>query len=81
MKKRKYSKWIVVLVIALNVFFSAGVLYAMKEGAVEPKELIIQWFGFTKVEVVALSGVTVSKVFKEIMTAFMENKKKKTEDN
>ena len=53
----KFSKFIVVLVIALNIVFAAVVLWIFKDAKVEPTELIRAWFAFTTVELLALAGI------------------------
>ena len=53
----KFSKAIVSLVIALNVFFTVAVLYIFYRIGAEPTALIAAWFGFTTVELWALAGI------------------------
>ena len=53
----KFSKIIVSLVIALNVFFTVAVLYIFYRIGAEPTALIAAWFGFTTVELWALAGI------------------------
>ena len=53
----KFSKAIVALVIALNVFFTVAVLYIFYRVGTEPTALIAAWFGFTTVELWALAGI------------------------
>ncbi len=53
----KFSKWIVSLVILLNVLFTAAVLYIYYRIGTEPAALIGAWFGFTTVELWALAGI------------------------
>lgn len=53
----KFSKAIVALVIALNVFFTVTVLYIFYRIGAEPTALIAAWFGFTTVELWALAGI------------------------
>lgn len=53
----KFSKIIVSLVIALNVFFTVAVLYIFYRIGAEPTTLIGAWFGFTTIELWALAGI------------------------
>lgn len=53
----KFSKAIVALVIALNVFFTVAVLFIFYRIGTEPAVLIGAWFGFTTVELWALAGI------------------------
>jgi hypothetical protein len=53
----KFSKFIVTLVILLNVGFTVAVLYAFLRVGSEPTALISAWFGFTTVELWALAGI------------------------
>ena len=53
----KFSKAIVALVIALNVFFTVAVLFIFYKVGTEPTALIAAWFGFTTVELWALAGI------------------------
>ena len=54
----KFSKFIVILVIILNVLFAAAVLYVFVEtNGSEPGVLIGSWFGFTTVELWSLSKI------------------------
>lgn len=53
----KYSKIIVLLVIALNVCFSVGALYAFLKTGSEPAVLIGAWFAFTTGELWMLAGI------------------------
>lgn len=53
----KFSKFIVTLVILLNVGFTVAVLYAFLRVGSEPTALISAWFGFTTIELWALAGI------------------------
>jgi len=53
----KFSKFIVALVIALNVLFTVAVLFIFYKVGTEPTALIAAWFGFTTVELWALAGI------------------------
>lgn len=66
----RFSKIIVSLVIILNVFFTAAVLYAFLKVGSEPMTLIGCWFAFTTGELWLLANIKKSKI-----------KKKEGEDN
>ena len=53
----KFSKFIVALVIALNVLFTVAVLFIFYKVGTEPTTLIGAWFGFTTIELWALAGI------------------------
>ena len=65
MKKGQYSKWIILIVILLNVAFAFGVMRAMKGGADEPATLIKEWFRWTGVELTATAGIKFAKITAE----------------
>lgn len=65
MKKGAYSKFIVALVIILNVLFAAAVLYVFLKTSAEPSTLIVSWFGFTTGELWVLASIKKKKVQKE----------------
>lgn len=58
-KKKKFSKKIVILVILLNIIFTAAVFVAAFFNSVIPDSLIIAWFGFTTTELVALAAIRI----------------------
>ena len=58
----KFSKWIVALVIMLNVAFTGAILFLFLRTGSEPSTLIGCWFGFTTVELWTLAGITKAKV-------------------
>ena len=57
----RFSKWIVSLVILLNVAFTGAVLFLFLRTGSEPSTLIVAWFGFTTVELWTLAGITKTK--------------------
>ena len=59
--KNRYSKFIVALVIMLNVAFTGAVLYVFLRTGAEPTSLVIAWFAFTTGELWFLSGITKEK--------------------
>ena len=60
----KYSKFIVGLVILLNVAFTGAVLYVFLQTGNEPSSLVIAWFSFTSVELLALAGIKIREITK-----------------
>lgn len=56
-KKGRFSKFIVVLVILLNVIFTLGIFYVFTKVGSEPSTLIVSWFGFTTAELWSLSKI------------------------
>jgi len=61
-KKGRFSKFIVTLVILLNVAFTLGVFYLFLKVGSEPTTLIASWFSFTTVELWSLSKIKRDKV-------------------
>lgn len=59
---QRFSKWIVTLVILLNVGFTGAVLFLFLRTGSEPTTLIGCWFAFTTGELWLLSGITREKV-------------------
>ncbi len=64
MKKNKFSKGIVTLIVVLNVFFSAAVLVVFWHTGSEPVALIGSWFAFTTGELWLISGIKKKKMEK-----------------
>ena len=62
--KGRYSKFIVVLVIALNIIFAAAVLYAFIRTSSEPSTLVASWFAFTTGELLSLAWIKRKKIEK-----------------
>lgn len=58
-KKKKFSKKIVILVILLNIIFTVAVFVAAFFNAIIPDSLIMAWFAFTTTELVALAGIRI----------------------
>lgn len=56
-KKGYYSKFIVAVVIMLNVIFTAAVLFVFLKTGNEPSTLITAWFAFTTGELFMLSSI------------------------
>jgi len=61
----KFSKFIVTLVILLNVGFTVAALYAFLRVGSEPTALISAWFGFTTIELWALAGIKKKEIEKQ----------------
>ena len=64
-KKNLFSKVIVILVIILNVLFTAIVLDIFLKTSTEPSSLIVAWFSFTTVELWSLAGIKKAKSKRE----------------
>jgi len=64
-KKNRFSKFIVTVVILLNILFTAAVLYVFLQTGSEPMTLIGAWFTFTTGELWMLSSIKKSKVKKD----------------
>jgi hypothetical protein len=64
-KKNRFSKFIVTLVVVLNILFTAAVLYIFMRTGSEPMTLIGCWFTFTTGELWMLSSIKKSKVKKD----------------
>lgn len=60
-KKNRFSKFVVVGIITLNVVFTAAVLTIFLRTATEPSSLIVAWFSFTTVELWSLAGIKKAK--------------------
>ena len=61
LKINQYSKFIVFLIILLNVIFAFTTLFVFLRTSTEPTTLIVSWFAFTTGELWLLSGITKSK--------------------
>lgn len=61
-KRGRFSKFIVTLVILLNVAFTAAVLYVYLQVGSEPSTLVGAWFAFTTVELWSLSKIKRKKL-------------------
>jgi len=60
----RFSKFIVALVIVLNVAFTVAVFYVFCRVGSEPASLVVAWFGFTTVELWALAGIKKREIEK-----------------
>lgn len=60
-----YSKYLVAFIILANTVYAICDFYAFMKIGSEPAELTRCWFAFTGVELVAMCGITVSKVIKK----------------
>lgn len=61
-KKGRFSKFVVTLVILLNVIFTTAVLYIYLQVGSEPVTLIGSWFAFTTVELWSLAKIKRKKI-------------------
>ena len=60
----RFSKFIIVFVIAVNVAFTIAVLWLFYKTSTEPVALIGAWFAFTTVEVWQLANIKKKKIDK-----------------
>lgn len=60
----RYSKRIVILVITLNVIFTAACFFMSYSGSEVPDTLIEAWFMFTGSELLALAGIKITETIK-----------------
>jgi len=65
MKKNRFSKLIVALIVLLNTGFAIGVLFVFLKVGNEPTALIAAWFAFTTGELWLMAGIKKSKLKKE----------------
>ncbi len=61
-KKGRFSKFIVTLIILLNVAFTLGIFYLFLKVGSEPTTLIGSWFTFTTVELWSLAKIRRDKI-------------------
>lgn len=61
MKKRKYSKFIVIIIIILNTAFAYKTMNVFNHTGNEPTALITAWFTFTTGELWLLAGIKKTK--------------------
>lgn len=61
----RFSKWIVTMVIILNVVFTSAVLYVFLKIGNEPMTLIGCWFAFTTGELWMLSSIKKKEIREE----------------
>lgn len=64
----KFSKLIVVIVVVLNVAFTAAALFVFYHTSSEPTGLITGWFSFTTGELWMLSGIKKNEMKEENKT-------------
>ena len=63
-QKKRFSKFIVALVVAMNIAFTIAVLYVFLKTSSEPTALVGAWFAFTTGELWMLSSIKKAKVRK-----------------
>ena len=56
-----FSKFIITLVILMNICFTTAILYALLQTGNEPSTLVASWFAFTTGEVWALAIIKKEK--------------------
>lgn len=61
-KNGEYSKWVVAIVILINIIFAFGVLVVFWHTSNEPAVLVTAWFGFTTGELWMLSTIKKKKL-------------------
>lgn len=61
MKKGRYSKFLVILIIVLNIIFTGADFYVIVKTGIEPVALTSAWFGFTTVELWTLATIKKNK--------------------
>lgn len=64
-EKGDYSKFIVALVLTLNILFTIAVLYIFLKTSSEPMTLVGCWFAFTTGELWMLSSIKKKKIGRE----------------
>lgn len=62
MAENRFSKAVVVTIIAANVVFTAAVLSVFVIVGSEPQTLIAAWFAFTTGELWLLAGIKKTKI-------------------
>lgn len=61
MKKGLFSKFMVFLIIVLNIWFTLKVFDVVEATSVEPSSLVMSWFAFTTGELWMLSSIKKAK--------------------
>jgi hypothetical protein len=61
----KFSKWVVGIIILLNVTFTAGVLTVFWHTGAEPVATVTAFFAFTTGELWLMSGIKKARIKKE----------------
>lgn len=64
-KKGQYSKYLIAFIVAINVIFTATVLFLYLRVKSEPSTLIGAWFGFTTMELWNLAMIKKKKMEKK----------------
>lgn len=65
MKKYNFSKALIILIVLLNIIFTAAVLIVFAKTSAEPTALVGCWFAFTTTELWALASIKKTKIKKE----------------
>lgn len=71
-KENDFSKFIVTLVVFLNVLFTGAVLYVFLQTGNEPMTLVGAWFAFTTGELWMLSSIKKKKVKENATSDYIE---------
>jgi hypothetical protein len=61
----KFSKWVIAIIVMLNVAFTAGVLFVFWHTGNEPVATVTAFFAFTTGELWMLSGIKKARIKKE----------------
>lgn len=61
-RKGLFSKFVILLVVVLNVLFTIRVLQIFETTATEPTALVTAWFVFTGTELVSLMKIKSDKI-------------------
>jgi hypothetical protein len=65
MKKPKFSKLLIAVIVALNIIFTSAVLIVFYHTSNEPTALVGAWFSFTTIELLSIAGIKKKKIEKE----------------
>lgn len=77
MKKTKFSKKIVTLVVLMNASFTVAVLYIFYKTGSEPPAIIAGWFGFSTLELAYIQSIKK----KEASYEYRSNRNNNSDDN
>ncbi|MDU5080212.1 hypothetical protein [uncultured Tissierella sp.] len=66
-KKLQFNKKIVMIIVVMNILFTATIVFLYYKTGSEPSTLIERWFKFTGTELVALAGIKSFDTIKEII--------------
>lgn len=66
-KKIQFNKGIVMLIVSMNIIFTAVIVFLYYKTGSEPSTLIDRWFKFTGTELVVLGGIKGVDTLKEMI--------------